>query len=383
MPGMMNILMLSLDTSVAQPGSAAHQRHAVYAAAAGALTIITPGTAAPFTAGPLTVHPVGGGKAVWPWRVWLTAARLPRPDLIVTQDLFLTGAAGLLLRRRRIPLLVQNHTYLFNNAAWLLEHPLRNRALLRIAHSVRARADFYRTVNRVERDQYVAAGGDPARCAALPLGTASPAFAEPVAAARLIALRAELGLAAAERVLLWVGYPHPVKRVPLLLTAFQHAAAGDPRLRLVIVGDPAQSADNLPALAAELGIAERVHFAGVRPHADLPAFYQLADVYVHTSSYEGVPRVLIEAGAAGRPVVALRAVGVAEVVIDGVTGVLVDGADPARLAQAITALLADPERRARLGAAAQTRCLIHFDADGYPARWVALWRQAIALGRRP
>lgn len=390
MTGMMHtILMISLDPTLRDPASESFRRHSALATLAGQLTILIPGVGRPQTAGSLTVHPLGdlpGGQAMLPLAALYAARRLPRPDLIVTQDVFVSGLAGLLLRHRfGSPVLAQNHTWLFGNTAWLNEQPRRNRLLLRLAHFVRRYIDYYRTVNERERDAWIAAGGDADRAAVLPLGTASAAFSAPVDAARLAVLRLDLGVPPGAPVVLWVGYPHPVKRVPLLLTTFQAVVGHVTGCHLVLVGDTALSAVDLPGLAADLGIADRVHFAGSRPFTDLPAFYQMADLYVHTSSYEGVPRVLIEAGAAGCPVVALDTVGADAVVVPGTTGLLVPDTPDAVSAMAaqIAALLADPARRQRMGAAAQDHCLAHFNADDYPARWVAIWRQAIAQGRRP
>lgn len=381
-----HVLMISLDPTLAQPDSEAFARHRAYAERAGRLTIITrvrTGDSRPITTGPLTVLPVVAPRMT---DYLLTLLRQPPTpaeavDLIVTQDLFVSGWIGTRLRGRLpAPLLVQNHSYIFGNPAWIAEHPLRNRILLRLAGYVRAQADFYRTVNRAERDNFITAGGAPERVAALPLGTASRAFAAPAAPEIVKARRAELGLKDDDQVVLWVGYPVAFKRVPLLLDAFRRVQAVNPHARLVLIGDLARSPDDLPALAADLG--ERVILAGPRPHADLPAYYQLADLYVHTSSYEGVPRVLFEAGAAGLPLVGMRAVGVDEVIHDGETGCLVADGDAAAFAQRVIDLLGDPDQRRRLGAAARDYCLTHFDAETYPDRWVALWQRAIALGKR-
>lgn len=380
------ILMISLDPTLAQPDSEAFARHRAYAERAGRLTVVTrvrAGDGRAMTDGSLTVIPVVAPRMTDYLLALLRHPPVPTEavDLIVTQDLFVSGWIGTRLRRRLpAPLLVQNHSFIFGNPAWIAEHPLRNRVLLRLARYVRSRADFYRTVNRAERDNYIAAGGAPERAAALPLGTASREFAAPVAPEMLAARRAELGLKDDDQVVLWVGYPVAFKRVPLLLDAFRRVQLVNPHARLVLIGDLARSPDDLPALAADLG--ERVLFAGPRPHADLPAYYQLADVYVHTSSYEGVPRVLFEAGAAGLPLVGMRAVGVDEVIHDGETGCLVADGDAAAFAGRVIDLLRDPDQRRRLGAAARGYCLTHFDAETYPDRWVDLWRRAIALGKR-
>jgi glycosyltransferase involved in cell wall biosynthesis len=125
-----------------------------------------------------------------------------------------------------------------------------------------------------------------------------------------------------------------------------------PGARLVLVGSGPLEHD-LRALVAHDGLAERVTFAGSRGDvADLlPAF----DVFALSSRYEGLPIALLEAMAAGRPCVATRVGGIPEVVTDGVDGVLVPPEDPDALADALSALAADPDRRAALGSAAVTR----------------------------
>lgn len=311
------------------------------------------------------------------------ARRVPNVDLITTQEPFLTGLVGVWLRwRRQIPLLVQNHSYFFGNEAWLAEKPLRNRALSAIGGVVVKRADMYRTVNRRESDNYLAAGGDPQRVVALPLGTAAASFAAPVDTAGLAALREKLGFLPAHKVVLWVGYPVAFKRVPLLLKVFLCVAEAEPDARLLLVGDMAKSPDDLRALTHAEGIAERVIMPGAVLHDHLPLYYALGDIYVHSSAYEGVPRVLFEASAAGLPLVAMRAVGVDEVIEDGVNGYLVPDGDIDRMAARIVALLRDPSLAAKMGAAARKFAFERYDADRYAERWVGLWEQAVALGMR-
>jgi glycosyltransferase involved in cell wall biosynthesis len=390
--------MLSLDASLFGDSSGARARHRAYAETFGAPVV----AAAPAPAGqptihdgPLTVLPVTGRRALLPFtlaRALLRHTRGQRPALIIAQDLLRTGLAGVWLRRRTgAPLLVQDHTVTLDNPAWLAEHP-RNRVLLRLAHYVLARADALRTVNTYARDAAVRAGMPPERTFVLPLATASQAFAQPVGEVVLARTRAALRLPPGARVLLWVGYPAPVKRVPLLFAILRHVRLREPRAVLAIVGpdDAAQRA--LAAQAGAAGVGEAVRWHGPVPHAALPAFYQAADVYVLASSYEGAPRVLWEAGAAGVPAVATGLGGAAEVVVEGETGFYVpDTGDAHALAAAmsarILALLADDALRQRLGSAAQQRALHVYNAEGgeagsYAARWVHVWRQALALGRR-
>src|SRR5207302_9870445 len=103
----------------------------------------------------------------------------------------------------------------------------------------------------------------------------------------------------------------------------------------------------LRALARQLGAGERIHFAGVREHAGLAAWYQAADLFLFASETETQGLVLAEAAACGLPAVAVIAPGCDEVVRDGETGILTKG-DPMALGDAVIGLLLDPERRAAL-----------------------------------
>jgi glycosyltransferase involved in cell wall biosynthesis len=382
----MHVLMISVDSSLASGQDAAVQRHLAFAERVESLTIVvrTHGSTAQARqlSPKLRVLPTNSRHPLLFVQDAVCIARaLPCPDLIVTQDMFTSGLAGWWLRGHwRVPLLVQNHTYLFGNPHWLAEYPLRNRLLLALAGFVRGRADFLRTVNRIEREQYIASGGDARRVAALPLATASVAFAQPVPEARLKALRAELSLPDEAEVVLWVGYPSPVKRVPLLLRVFACVAAERPLARLLLVGDLSRSREDLPALVRQMNIEKQVMFHPAVPHDELPAYYVLARVYVHTSSYEGVPRVLLEASAAGLPLVGMQAVGVEEVIEDGVNGYLIAQDDEREMARRIVGLLDDPQHAQRLGEAARTIALERYNADDYADNWVAIWREAVNIG---
>jgi glycosyltransferase involved in cell wall biosynthesis len=385
----MHVLMLSLDPSLlTDPNGNARARHLDYAARCGRLTIIVRRartSGAPVHASDaLTLIPSASRHPIlYPWDALRIGRDLSGIDLIVTQDQFTSGLAGVWLRRRlRVPLLVQNHTTLFGNPAWLREKPLRNRALLALASYVRARADFVRTVNQRERAAAIAAGVPEARVAALPLGVLNAAFATPPDAAAVIALRTKLGLLPEHRVILWVGYPVAFKRVPLLLHVFKHITDANPDVRLLLVGDLSPSPDDLRAHIARLGIGECVITPGDVAHHDLPAYYALADVYAHSSSYEGVPRVLMEAASLGVPVVAMRAPGVDEVIEDGVNGCLVADGDVEAMAMEIIHILSDPTHARERAAAGRASALEKYGTETYAERWVGLWQQATAMGMR-
>ena len=144
-----------------------------------------------------------------------------------------------------------------------------------------------------------------------------------------------------------VGRLVPVKAHDQFLAAAGRVAAAT-AAQFVIAGD-GELREPLQARAKEMGLADRVHFLGWR--ADLRRIYADLDVVVLSSINEGSPVALIEAMASGRPVVATRVGGVADVVSDGVTGLLVPPGDEAILSDAVLSLLADDHRRAAMGRA--------------------------------
>jgi glycosyltransferase involved in cell wall biosynthesis len=112
--------------------------------------------------------------------------------------------------------------------------------------------------------------------------------------------RSELGIAEGARVVGHIGRLHPSKNHPFLLDAFANAARVDPKLHLLLVGD-GESRRELEMRAEELGLRRRVTFVGVR--SDIPRMLAAMDVFAFPSIYEGFGLVLVEAQAAGLPIV--------------------------------------------------------------------------------
>jgi glycosyltransferase involved in cell wall biosynthesis len=141
-----------------------------------------------------------------------------------------------------------------------------------------------------------------------------------------------------------------VKRDSYLLLADALGRLGERSWQLLVVGDgPARC--EIEAALSRLGPA-RVAFAGAVPETSLATYYAAADLLVWPAVREAYGLAMLEAQAAGLPVIAGREGGVAEVVQDGITGVLCAPRDPAGFAQATLGLLADGERRRSMGAAA-------------------------------
>jgi glycosyltransferase involved in cell wall biosynthesis len=132
--------------------------------------------------------------------------------------------------------------------------------------------------------------------------------------------------------------------------ALDAVAAAD-GVRLVIAGDGPDRAP-LEGRARELGIADRVSFLGAQPRRRIVELFRAADATILSSSWENFPHTVVEALAVGTPVLAMEAGGVAEVVHDGVNGLLVAPGDTAALAEAVRRYFADTELRERLRKAA-------------------------------
>ena len=159
-------------------------------------------------------------------------------------------------------------------------------------------------------------------------------------------------------VLLHVGRFAPQKNHFLLVDSFSRVLLQHPYIELWLVGDGPTRPD-VERLVLERKLQDHVRFLGSRK--DVPELLAQSDVLLLSSDWEGVPLVILEAMAAGKPVVATRVGGVPELVENGKTGLLVPPQNPEAFAGAILRLLKDPELRRRLGGAARRRALEHFD----------------------
>jgi glycosyltransferase involved in cell wall biosynthesis len=147
----------------------------------------------------------------------------------------------------------------------------------------------------------------------------------------------------------------------VFLRAASQIAPAFPDARFLVVGGTTHGfegsyPDQVRALAATLGIADRVHFTGQLD--DVFGWLDAMDVVVHASHSEAFGRVVVEAMALGKAVVATNLGGPSEIVEDGRSGLLIPPKDPAAMAAALAALLGCPHRRAALGAQARERAFV-------------------------
>lgn len=182
--------------------------------------------------------------------------------------------------------------------------------------------------------------------------------------------------------LLCVGRLVPAKGQHILVEACARLAGDGVPFRLTLVGD-GPDRESLVALAARLGLQERVVFAGALGQAEVRRHYDRADVFVLPSFAEGVPVVLMEAMAKEVPVVSTVIAGIPELIESGVDGLLVPPSDPGALAVAVAGLLADPVRRRELGRRGREKVLRHYDLSTNGATLAEMFRQQLAQEPHP
>lgn len=180
-----------------------------------------------------------------------------------------------------------------------------------------------------------------------------------------------------EPVVGYVGRLSSEKGLATLLRALAELLRRGVRWRAVLVGDgPERGA--LEALAARLGIAERVTFAGEVPHDAIPGHLQAFDVFALPSTWEGFGVAAAEAAAMELPVVASGIHGIPDVVAHGETGLLVEPARPLALADALEGLLKDPERRIEMGRAGRRLVERRYDWRENAARMERIYLELAA-----
>jgi len=306
----------------------------------------------------------------------------PSPPQIIHSHYWLSGWAGLLVKRSlQIPLANSFHTLgRVKEGNRRPDDPPES--LLRIAaeHEVIEGSDCVMASTPAEAAELLEHyGADPNRLCTSPPGVDHRVFRP----GSQRSARRRLGLGPGPA-LLFVGRIQPLKGVDVLLEAFGRIEATHPEATLLIVGGPSgpNGRQELLALrqrAAGLGVLGRVKFYGPLPHGLLPDFYRAADVVVVPSRAESFGLVAAEAQACGTPVVAAKVGGLVYVVDDGLTGILVDGWDPADYAEALDRLLADDGLRTKMGEASVIWAR-RFSWDATVRRYLELYRGVLVSG---
>lgn len=175
-------------------------------------------------------------------------------------------------------------------------------------------------------------------------------------------------------ILLFVGYMEEAKRPDRFVRVLSRVARKIPRVRGWIVGDgPLRG--KAEGLSRDLGIRDKVRFLGYQE--DVASFMNAADLLVVTSDTEGIPGAVLEAGYLGLPVVSTKVGGLPECIVQGETGVLVDGDPEEGLTRAIVRLGSDEESRREIGGRARARIVDELTIGPIADRYLAFYRRLL------
>jgi D-inositol-3-phosphate glycosyltransferase len=281
---------------------------------------------------------------------------------LIHSHYWVSGELALRLRRAwRVPVVQMFHTLgaLKNRVARGAEEAETTQRIAierRLLHSV----DAVVAATRIDREHMLSSyDAPPERIVIIPPGVDLRHF-RPLNPDARATQRARLGVSPDTYMLLWVGRVEPLKGLDSLIEALALLVAQRPALRervrvLLVGGEPEERAAawnseqrRLDGLRQQHGVAPLVRFVGAQPHADLPALYAAADLFVMPSHYESFGMAALEALACGTPVVASDVGGLRILIEHGRSGGLVPPTDAAALAAQLDTLLHDEEQRAAL-----------------------------------
>lgn len=230
------------------------------------------------------------------------------------------------------------------------------------------RADVMLCISHAVREWLVGRGVPPDKARVIHYGIEPEKFSEP-----RVNLREQWGLND-NAVVGSIGRLEPRKGHDLLIQAMPELCMRVPSARLLIAGhDPWGYGATLGRLIDRLGLGEKVRLVGFQ--TDVVSFLNALDVFAFASSSEGFGQVLVEAMAAGKPVVASRISPLTEIAVDGDTGLLVERGNPRAFADALIQLIKDPLKRERMGLRGRERVEKFFTAERMAGETLALYKE--------
>jgi len=233
--------------------------------------------------------------------------------------------------------------------------------------------DRYVTVSEAIRRVLIADGVPPERIRAVHSGIDVSRVVR--APDRTAEFREELGIPPGDVLVGNVAHMADHKGQRDLVAATPAILAGHPRTTVAIVGDGELRGD-LEAQARELGVADRIRFPGFR--TDVPSLLKAFDAFCMPSHMEGLGTSVLDAMAAGTPVVGTEAGGMPEMIEDGVTGLSCPVRDPDALARAVLRLVREPELGRRMAAGARTLVRERFSTDAMVEGTLAVYADLLA-----
>jgi glycosyltransferase involved in cell wall biosynthesis len=289
-----------------------------------------------------------------------------RPDVLHSHMVHANLMARVVRLFARIPVMISTiHNIYEGGPLWMAAYRISNGLVDHMTIISEAAADRFVKERIVPRELLTC----------VPNGVDTERFRQ-VAPGTRAALRSSIGVEDHEFVWLAVGRFELAKDYPNMLRAFAQVRQRESSAVLLLVGHGSLQVET-ESLAQSLGLGDRVRFLGVR--SDVPEVMASADGYVMSSAWEGMPIALLEAAAAGLPIVATRVGGNHEVVRDGESGYLVPPRDHEALGQAMLRLMQQaPEERRAMGERGREHVRVHYGLGRVVERWEDLYRQVSA-----
>lgn len=305
------------------------------------------------------------------YRLGVRIIRENRIDVITTQDPFVCGLVGWLLKKRfRLPLCMQVHSNPFGSPYERWSEPL-NLLFYVMGRFLIKKADTVRVGTTREKRALVRMGLKEERISVLSVIVDQKKFLKKPRNN----LRPQLLAGEFDRIVLFAGRLVKAKDLPTLVRAMPLVLASRPRTLFVIAGKGKEE-QRIRDLVRRKGLERHVRFPGIIPHERLSAYYYASDVFALSSIYEGTCLVLIEASLCARPIVATDVSGTDDVMIKDVTGFVVPQRDPARLAEKIAYLLDHPARARKMGQRAREHVRRNFNEEKLAGGLIRMYENA-------
>ncbi len=243
-------------------------------------------------------------------------------DIVTTQDPFGTALVGYLIKRKyNIPLHIQNHSSFLDNQQWIEEKPLLFSLFNKLAHFTLKKANRLRVVNKTEKQKYMDILGinsDKIDIAPVPINI-NFWQEEPTKEEKDKFLN-KYNIDKSKPIISWAGRPVKFKNLPYLFKSVSKIKQ-KMEVTFLIAGDMSSSFWDLKELEEEFHIKPR--YLGLLTHTELKVMYNLTDIYLHTSNYEGFGLVVSDAQACGTVVVSRNTAGTSDIIEDNKSGYLV------------------------------------------------------------
>ena len=374
----MRILMISLDRTLlgADYSGDVLERHKKYADLAGQLDIIVfskKGFKKNKVNEKLRIYPTNSrNKLTYLFDAYEIARKIYWPDkfdLVVCQDPFLTGLFGWIIKKRfKVPLLVHFHGDFWKNKYWLIEKGRWwfNWFFLLLSVFVVKKSDGIRVVSSGIKDKLVKKGIDKRKIKVIstPVDLEKFVYCDPVKVKKIKKEYQD------RKVIINVGRKDPSKDYKTLYKAINLVYQDYKKLAFVQIGSNVYLPEKIKA--DENLILNSVDTINQK---ELTNYYHASDIYVSSSCSESFGKVLIEAMAAGLPVIATATTGSKEIIKDGENGFLVPIGDDQALTKKILYLLGNPAKAKEIGQAGRKMIREKFNQEKITKKMINFWKE--------